>query len=159
MSLRLYLNGDGKSQGSHMSLFFVLMRSAFDPILAFPFCFKIIFCLCDQTGQHDDIIDSFRPDLSSTSFHRPRTDMNIASGIPAFVPLSTLLQTEKNLYVRDDTIFIQVLVDFGNLPKELIPYALSLHPALNTELRQAMVREQLETLRHPPTTTDNVPLN
>ena len=140
------------------------MRSAFDAILTFPFCFKIIFCLCDQSGQHDDIIDSFLPDLSSTSFHRPRTDMNIASGIPAFVPLSTLLQTDNNAYVRDNTMFIQVLVDFDNLPNEVIPYALSIHPALTTQLKQAMIREQVQKLRHQLTTTmltttDNASLN
>ena len=62
MCLRLYPTGDGNCRGTHLSLFFVLMRSEFDGILKYPFCFKVFFCLCDQTGRNEHIIDSFRPD-------------------------------------------------------------------------------------------------
>ncbi|CAF4169205.1 unnamed protein product [Rotaria sp. Silwood2] len=84
MRARLYLNGDGNARRTHMSLFFVLMRSSNDPILIFPFNYKVIFCLYDQTPQQRHIIDSFRPDIKSNSFQRPRSNMNIASGIPKF---------------------------------------------------------------------------
>ncbi|CAF4695149.1 unnamed protein product, partial [Rotaria socialis] len=65
MRARLYLNGDRNAQGTHMSLFFVLMRGPNDAILKFPFNYKVTFCLYDQTPQQRHIIDSFRPDIRS----------------------------------------------------------------------------------------------
>ncbi|CAF4286818.1 unnamed protein product, partial [Rotaria sordida] len=82
MRARLYLNGDGNARRTHMSLFFVLMRGPNDAILKFPFNYKVTFCLYDQTPQQRHIIDSFRPDIKSNSFQRPRSEMNIARGIP-----------------------------------------------------------------------------
>ncbi|CAF3836277.1 unnamed protein product, partial [Adineta steineri] len=87
MRARLYLHGDGNARKTHMSLFFVLMLGPYDAILKFPFNYKVIFCLYDQTPQQRHIIDSFRPDIKSNSFQRPRSEMNIASGIPKFVSL------------------------------------------------------------------------
>ncbi|CAF3915268.1 unnamed protein product [Rotaria sp. Silwood1] len=143
MRARLYLNGDGNARRTHMSLFFVLMRSLNDPILKFPFNYKVTFCMYDQTPAQRHIIDSFRPDIRSNSFQRPRSDMNIASGIPKFFPLA-MIQQEGNPYVRDDTMFIKVMVDFGDMPKTLLPYALSLNPGLPMHVQQAMIKQEAE---------------
>ncbi|CAF4188247.1 unnamed protein product, partial [Adineta steineri] len=129
MRARLYPNGDGNARKTHMSLFFVLMRGPNDAILKFPFNYKVTFCLHDQTPQQRHIIDSFRPDIKSNSFQRPRSEMNIASGIPKFVSLG-MIQQEGNPYVRDDTMFIKIVVDFGDMPKTLLPFTLSLNPGL-----------------------------
>ncbi|CAF3498906.1 unnamed protein product [Rotaria sp. Silwood1] len=141
MCLRLYLNGDGNARQTHMSLFFVLMRGEYDAILIFPFNYKVIFCLYDQSNQQKHIIDSFRPDIKSNSFQRPRSDMNIASGIPKFV-LLTMLQNDKNSYIRDNTIFIKVIVDFNNMSKRLLQYALSLNPGLTISIQQTMIQQE-----------------
>jgi len=69
--------------------------------------------------------------------------MNIASGIPKFFPLA-MIQQEGNPYVRDDTMFIKVMVDFGDMPKTLLPYALSLNPGIPTNIQQLMIREEAE---------------
>ncbi|CAF3381416.1 unnamed protein product [Rotaria sp. Silwood2] len=143
MRARLYLNGDGNARRTHMSLFFVLMRGPNDAILKFPFNYKVTFCLYDQNPQQRHIIDSFRPDIKSNSFQRPRSEMNIASGIPKFFPL-TMIQQEGNPYVRDDTMFIKVMVDFGDMPKTLLPYALSLNPGLPMHIQQLMVKQETE---------------
>ncbi|CAF3315457.1 unnamed protein product [Rotaria sp. Silwood2] len=143
MRARLYLNGDGNARRTHMSLFFVLMRSFNDPMLKFPFNYKVTFCLYDQTSAQRHIIDSFRPDIRSSSFQRPRSDMNIASGIPKFFPLE-IIQQEGNPYVRDDTMFIKVMVDFSDMSKTLLPYALSLNPGLPTHIQQAMIKQEAE---------------
>ena len=148
MRARLYLNGDGNARRTHMSLFFVLMRSEYDAILEFPFKYTVTFCLYDQSDSQRHIIDSFRPDARSTSFQRPRSEMNIASGIPKFFPLA-MIQQEGNPYVRDDTMFIKVMVDFGDMPKTLLPYALSLNPGIPTSIQQLMIEEEAER-REPP---------
>ncbi|CAF1083017.1 unnamed protein product [Rotaria sordida] len=143
MCTRLYLNGDGNARRTHMSLFFVLMRGQYDAILKFPFHYKVTFCLYDQSAQQRHLLDSFRPDIKSASFQRPRSDMNIASGIPKFVPL-TFIQHDNNPYVRDDAMFIKVMIDFGDMPKTLLPYALSLNPGIPTEMQQNMIQQESE---------------
>jgi len=143
MRARLYLHGDGNARRTHMSIFFVLMRGLNDPILKFPFNNKVTFCMYDQTPAQRHIIDSFRPDIRSNSFQRPRSDMNIASGIPKFFPLA-MIQQEGNPYVQDDTMFIKIMVDFGDMPKTLLPFALSLNPGLPTHIQQAIIKQEAE---------------
>uniref|UniRef100_A0A8D3AM60 TNF receptor-associated factor n=1 Tax=Scophthalmus maximus TaxID=52904 RepID=A0A8D3AM60_SCOMX len=112
MCLRIYLNGDGTGRGTHLSLFFVVMRGHSDALLKWPFNQKVTLMLLDQNNR-EHIIDAFRPDISSSSFQRPVSDMNIASGCPLFCSLSKL--DSKNSYIRDDTIFIKAIVDLTGL--------------------------------------------
>uniref|UniRef100_A0A3B4BLJ1 TNF receptor-associated factor n=1 Tax=Periophthalmus magnuspinnatus TaxID=409849 RepID=A0A3B4BLJ1_9GOBI len=112
MCLRIYLNGDGTGRGTHLSLFFVVMRGHSDALLKWPFNQKVTLMLLDQNNR-EHIIDAFRPDISSSSFQRPVSDMNIASGCPLFCPLAKL--DSKNTYIRDDTIFIKAIVDLTGL--------------------------------------------
>ena len=107
MCARLYLNGDGMGRGTHLSLFFVIMRGEYDSLLPWPFRQKISLILIDQDGQRN-ISDAFRPDPSSSSFQRPRNEMNVASGCPLFVALSTL---DSGGYIKDDAMFIKIVVD------------------------------------------------
>jgi hypothetical protein len=67
--------------------------------------------------------------------------MNIASGIPKFCPIS-LIQEEGNPYIRDDTMFLKIMVDFGEMPKTLLPYALSLNLGIPTNIQQLMINEE-----------------
>ncbi|CAF4066517.1 unnamed protein product, partial [Rotaria sordida] len=145
MRARLYLNGAGDARRTHMSLFFVLMRGLNDPILKFPFNYKVAFCLYDQTSAQRHIIDSFRPDITSSSFQRSRSDMNIVSGIPKFFPLE-IIQQEGNPYVRDDILFIKIMVDFEGTHQTLLPYSLSLNPGLPTHVQQAMIKQEAERI-------------
>ncbi|XP_076019847.1 TNF receptor-associated factor 2 [Genypterus blacodes] len=112
MCLRLYLNGDGTGRGTHLSLFFVVMKGKCDALLKWPFSQKVTLMLLDQNNR-EHIIDAFRPDVSSTSFQRPISEMNIASGCPLFCPLAKL--AGKSPYLRDDTIFIKAIVDLTGL--------------------------------------------
>ncbi|NWW29731.1 TRAF2 factor, partial [Panurus biarmicus] len=107
--LRVYLNGDGTGKGTHLSLFFVVMKGDYDALLPWPFRHKVTFMLLDQNNR-EHIIDAFRPDLTSASFQRPVNDMNVASGCPMFLPLSKL-QSPKHAYVREDTLFLKCIVD------------------------------------------------
>ena len=108
---RIYLNGDGIGKGTHISVFFVVMRSQYDALLRWPFRQKVTFMLLDQDNV-EHVIDSFRPDPSSSSFQRPRRESNIASGCPTFCPLSEL---NNHAYVRDDTMFLKIIVDTTDL--------------------------------------------
>ncbi|XP_034608031.1 TNF receptor-associated factor 2 isoform X3 [Trachemys scripta elegans] len=112
MCLRVYLNGDGTGRGTHLSLFFVVMKGPNDALLRWPFNQKVTLMLLDQNNR-EHIIDAFRPDVTSSSFQRPVTEMNIASGCPLFCPVSKM--EAKNSYVRDDAIFIKAIVDLTGL--------------------------------------------
>ncbi|XP_053329525.1 TNF receptor-associated factor 2 [Spea bombifrons] len=112
MCLRIYLNGDGTGRGTHLSLFFVVMKSPSDALLRWPFNQKVTLMLLDQ-NHREHVIDAFRPDITSSSFQKPVSEMNIASGCPLFCPISKL--EGKNSYVRDDTIYIKAIVDLTGL--------------------------------------------
>ena len=141
--MRLYLNGDGQARRTHLSLFFVIMRGDYDAILPWPFAHKINFCLYDQTGNQRHIIDSFRPDVKSNSFQRPRSNMNIASGIPKFFPVS-MIQQDNNAYVRDDCMFIRCIVDMTAMPKTVLPFMLCLNPALPISTQYSAIQAEIQ---------------
>ena len=111
MCLRLYILGDGIGKGNYMSLFFVLMKGEFDNILQWPFTHKVTFKLINQ-GTGKDIVDTFQPDPMSSSFRKPKSDMNIASGCPRFVSHTDL---QGGGYVLDDTVFIKCTVDTSTI--------------------------------------------
>ena len=111
MCARIYLNGDGMGRGTHISVFFVVMRGQYDAILRWPFRQKVTFMLLDQDNV-EHVIDAFRPDPNSSSFQRPRREINIASGCPMFCSLTEL---NNHAYVRDDTMFLKIIVDTTDL--------------------------------------------
>ena len=111
MCARVYLNGDGIGKGTHISVFFVVMRGEYDALLRWPFRQKVTFMLLDQNNV-EHVIDSFRPDPNSSSFQRPRRQTNIASGCPTFCPLS---EVNNHAYIRDDVMFLKVIVDTTDL--------------------------------------------
>lgn len=114
MCARIYLNGDGLGKGTHMSFFFVIMRGPIDELLPWPFKQKVTLTLINQAGKRH-VTDSFRPDPNSSSFQRPgRREMNIASGCPMFIRQEHLI---NGGFVKDDCIYIRVMVDTSDLPK------------------------------------------
>lgn len=112
---RLYPNGDGMGKGTHISIFFVIMRGEYDALLPWPFLQKVHLRVIDQ-DKIRDADDSFRPDPNSSSFKRPSSDMNIASGCPTIVSHTELRQGG---YIRDDTMYVKINVEMANLQGEI----------------------------------------
>ncbi|KAG9329417.1 hypothetical protein JZ751_005327, partial [Albula glossodonta] len=147
MCLRIYLNGDGTGRGTHLSLFFVVMRGLSDALLKWPFNQKVTLMLLDQSNR-EHIIDAFRPDITSSSFQRPVSEMNIASGCPLFCPLAKL--DSKNSYIRDDTIFIKAI----NCPP---PFWLFYFPALHNSPPPGGIHQlHVQSPTHAPPSLDEV---
>ena len=111
MCIRIYLNGDGMGHETHMSLFFVLMKGEFDSLLKWPFDHKVSLILVDQK-QRRHIVQTFKPTPESSSFQRPVSDMNVASGCPQFCKLSCL---DDESYTKDDALFIKCIVDTSQI--------------------------------------------
>ena len=112
MCIRTYLNGDGIGKGTHLSLFFVLMRSEHDNLLSWPFKQSVRFTLVNQKNPAASITEAFVPDLHSPSFKKPENDMNIASGFPKFARQS-VLQDEN--FTQGNVIYIKCQVDLSGL--------------------------------------------
>lgn len=109
---KVYPNGDGMGRGTHLSLFFVVMKGEYDSLLPWPFRQKVTMVLLDQESGQSHLTDSFRPDTTSSSFRRPVSDMNVASGCPLFVS-HAVLETPK--YLKDDTIMLKFIIDLTDL--------------------------------------------
>ena len=110
-----YLNGNGSGKGIYLSLFVAIMQGKYDSLLPWPFQQKITMKLLDQE-QVSHVTNTFRPDPNSQNFQRPRSEMNIATGCPLFCSHS---QLRSRGYVRNDTMFIKIIVDGINMPLEL----------------------------------------
>jgi hypothetical protein len=113
MCSRLFLNGINHARGTHLSLYFILMRGEYDSLLKWPFHFKVKFSLLDQSSTKDNqhhFSEYFWSDTSSTCFQRPQLEMNEAYGIEKFFPL------DLDRYIQNDTMFIKIEVDFMSIP-------------------------------------------
>ena len=102
---RLYLNGDGMGRGTHVSLFFVIMKSEYDALLTWPFSDRVTFRLINPHTLEESMVESFIPDKISSSFMRPTKDMNIAAGCPMFIRKELLSN-----YIVDDALYIETKI-------------------------------------------------
>ena len=107
MCLRVYLDGDGSGKGRYISYFLTIMKGEYDALLEWPFQLTVTLTMINQKG-NGNIVQSFKPNPNSASFHRPKADMNVASGCPKFAPLSVLDNQE---FLVDDVAFFQCVVN------------------------------------------------
>ena len=113
LCLRLYMDGDGSGKGTHLSFFLTIMKGEYNALLPWPFSQMVTLMLLDQSsGSKNHIVQCFKPEASSSSFWRPQSEMNVASGCPKFAPLSVLFDSK---FLKDDTIFFKVVIDTAGL--------------------------------------------
>ena len=111
MCIRAYLNGDGSGKGTHLSIFFVLMKGEYDPLLQWPFMSTVSLILVDQDHKKD-LVQTFKPHAQSSSFHRPK-DISVANGYPEFADLRSVFGSTS--YVKDDVMYIKIIVDTSKI--------------------------------------------
>lgn len=107
MRLKLFPNGDGDGRDKYISIFFQIMEGRFDGVLQWPF--KNMVTLKILGYDKKNLSDCFRGNPGSDSFQRPRHGPNRASGCPKFVLQQKLIK-HKDVYLRDDTLFVKVIV-------------------------------------------------
>lgn len=112
MCVRVYLNGDGMGKGMYLLLFFVIMCGEYDVLFLWLFKQKVIFMLMDQGFFWCYLGDVFKFDFNSSSFKKFIGEMNIVFGCLVFVVQIVL---ENGIYIKDDIIFIKVIVDILDL--------------------------------------------
>ncbi|XP_057295098.1 TNF receptor-associated factor 3-like [Hydractinia symbiolongicarpus] len=104
---RLYLDGDGMGNRTHVSVFFVAMKSEYDNLLSWPMKKKVTFRLFNLQNRLNDITESFYADETSESFLKPQQEMNVAAGCPCFASKESLLYGG---FIKDDSFFIEITV-------------------------------------------------
>ena len=128
---RCYLNGDGIGQGTHFSLFFVVMNGLYDALLSWPFHQRVTMTLLNQFGGWH-ASDTFRPYVrSSTTSSQCRytlqklalrvalyifctccREIDKATGYPCFIRIEDFLHGG---YIKEDCVFVKVVVDCSDL--------------------------------------------
>ena len=109
--LRLYLQGDGMGRSTHVSIYFVVMKSEYDQLLAWPMHKRITFELINHDNEAANITESFVSNPSSSSFQRPKNNMNAASGCPRFISIEKFL---SGGFITDNCAYIKATVQETN---------------------------------------------
>ena len=111
MCLRMFPLGDGSGKGTHVSLFFVVMKGEYDDALQWPFTYTVTFKLINLAGGRD-LTEKIKPDPHSNSFQKPTSDMNVATGSPRFVDHKQLF---SGGFVVGGNVLIKAIVDTSNM--------------------------------------------
>lgn len=117
---RAKLNGDGRYKGSHMSVFFAILRGDHDDFLQWPFLNKVYIRLLNQNGK-ENIERFLEPDPNDVSFQKPASRMNLPYGFQTFCTLDELLDPRGGLLVKD-TIYFLITVDIRSMPPFLLDH-------------------------------------
>uniref|UniRef100_A0A1I8HAB1 TRAF-type domain-containing protein n=1 Tax=Macrostomum lignano TaxID=282301 RepID=A0A1I8HAB1_9PLAT len=106
LSAVVYLNGQGRGRGSHISLFARINKGPYDAALTWPFKNKVSFTLMNQSSPSDHLTRHYVPDGSS-QFQRPTQPTGQLFGFEQFCPKDDL---EPKGFLKDDTLFVKVQV-------------------------------------------------
>ncbi|XP_071486784.1 TNF receptor-associated factor 4-like [Diadema antillarum] len=118
LSVSLCLNGDGKAKSHFMSIFVCINRGEYDALLPWPFSHRITFTLIDQCQDptaRRNISYNIKPNPCKENkpfLGRPLGERNASFGTQKFVPLNMIKTLD---YIRDDTMFVKVQVDYDNM--------------------------------------------
>jgi hypothetical protein len=109
MQAYIYLNGNGRCAGTHMSVFVRVVLGPDDRLLRWPLTGVLTVILVDQEKNARPIACTLRSDPASSSFQRPTdSELNIACGCPEFASIDKL---SDGRYVKDDIMFLEISFD------------------------------------------------
>lgn len=112
LCLTVYPDGNCSGKGTHLAVYFQLLRGEFDAILPWPMRRIVDVAIVNQQHQFGTEHRSFQyrmfPEAVRTALHQPVTDSNASCGTPKFVSFETL---ERNgALLKDDRIFLRCTV-------------------------------------------------
>ena len=105
--VRLHLHGEGDGRGTHISIFFIVMKSEYDELLQWPMGKQITIQLVNLRNRTDSVIETFFTDAKSSSFQRPTENMNVGVGYSSLISIKQFL---NGGFVKDNSAFIRVTV-------------------------------------------------
>ena len=112
MCLEVYGNGHGSGKGTHLSVFFCLMKGENDDHLKWPLPLKIEFSLLNQVSDsgHLSYQLHFAKALENIARVTEGTRAKRSWGKPTFLPLSNLIEdpTQQVQFLRNDSLYFRV---------------------------------------------------
>ena len=109
--IRLYPNGSSSGKNTHLSVYFVMLKGEYDPILPWPFIKQVTITLIDQQEDQNDkenISASLPAHTNDKRWNaKPTTDENLGMGFAKFVSHERL---RERRFIVDDTIFMRVKI-------------------------------------------------
>ena len=110
LRLLVDLNGVGEGKGTHMSVFFQLMKGTFDDYLMWPFDKLIEFVLIHQDDQSKYVTAKVETDKfkETKSFQKPVNYCNKGLGYAKFVSLKEL---HDGGFIKGDILYIRCVVE------------------------------------------------
>ena len=104
--MRLYPNGNGKGENTHLSLFVANIKGEYDAILQWPFPKKAMLILIDQQENPNEreSVSYLLTGEEEKWKSRPVKGKELFWGFSEFVSHK---QLQKRAYIVDDTIFLQ----------------------------------------------------
>lgn len=110
MRLQVSLNGQGDGEGTHMSVFFQLMKGKLDDYLKWPFDKLIDFVLIHQDDQSKYVTAKVETDKFKEikSFQKPVNYCNKGWGYAKFVSLKEL---HDGGFIKGDILYIRCVVE------------------------------------------------
>jgi len=95
------------------------LQGEYDDLLQWPFIARVTLTLLDQSPVRRHHSEAFRPDPQSSSFQKPETLTNVASGSPRFIAHKELQEggQDGQIYVKNETVYFRVVVDMNDVDK------------------------------------------
>ncbi|CAF1465333.1 unnamed protein product [Rotaria sordida] len=107
-------------------------------IIQYPYLLKL-----DISEAHKDYHEQFLFDNKTCLPDNIRVIMNyqlLKKVTRNFRRITT--RTDGNAYIRDDTMFIKIMMDFGDLPKNSLQFILGHNPGFPMNIQQAIMKEE-----------------
>lgn len=106
---KIYVNGNNDGEGTHISIYIVIMKGPHDSFLPWPFPHRVKVMLMARTG--DKLLDytgTIRPISHQEAFQRPISATNPEVGFSKFVSHSVLEHSDT--YLHNDSFRIKIIV-------------------------------------------------
>ena len=112
MRLLVSLNGYNAGKGTHMSVYFQLLRGEFDDALKWPFDKQVDVALIHQDNQeksHNRLLVKAKlyKDNPVRHFQKPVTFCNIGWGCPTYITLDKLY---ADGFIKNDTLYLRCFI-------------------------------------------------
>uniref|UniRef100_T1D122 TRAF-5 n=1 Tax=Dendrocoelum lacteum TaxID=27895 RepID=T1D122_9PLAT len=98
MSLKVFLNGDGRATNKYLSTFFVINKGEYDSQISWPFKSRVLLSILSNNLSKEDIVVRMKPNNNDQCYGRPSGRCNLGAGQPDLVELSEILNKDYYLH-------------------------------------------------------------
>ncbi|XP_067825863.1 TNF receptor-associated factor 1-like isoform X2 [Heptranchias perlo] len=105
MCLRIYLAGHEEARGTHISLYYILLKGQYDALSQWPFKEKVKLALLNLRDRQQSILKICIPSTVDPALQRPVGNMNAPRGFSMFMTSSEFNQSFSE-FVDSDEMFV-----------------------------------------------------